>query len=811
MEQVTLSKEVIALVYNIELNKAGWWDKTVSRLVIAAVWQSDSAVDKSRIKAILTGDFKLDVNNSKLDSILSKLENAGELERANGGSYQIPSVKRIMFDEEIFAAEANQDEAKALFSTLLNSLAIDIPGDEAWATFDSFFLRPLLNEIGSNAHGLIAGEILSTDTKLVEGYLKRFATEQRPLHRELVTAFLDPKSEVIRQYISRLLHARFCIDATGLPEDVLRKLTVSIGRGLKFNVFVDTNFLFSLIGVHENPSNEAAIELKELIGQLKQNPRITLLITPETIQEATNVIDATRQWLNSIPTTEPFLRAALNTGVSGIGEKFIIERLRQGANLTVDDWFNPYLNDFVTMARGNGVELHNAKLDNYSMRGDVLEDINHVLGLEKRRVELLKDRKEKSYEGVKHDMVLWHYVKDKRPAYVESPVDAEDWILTVDYRFMRFDELKQRHLGSKVPICIHPSSMVQMLRFFVPRSKDFEEAMVGTIRLPFLFQEFDAEAQKTSMKILQGIGRFGLSNDATEATVTRVLVNEGLRARIARDSTPEEQLEGIKDALVEEMQERLSAEAAKVSEVTGNLEQKESELIRLKQEMADAEKLIEEERLRALKQLEQEKEAAVRVAKDEYSAERDRLIKEREEYQRKVHHLEHLATLRTKGDEESRQSISADRKAIEEMQAQLADIAESKKRNQAFLRYMLYLSLIIVLTIAAAWQGIDQLPQAVNVLGLWPCRIVGGVIVFVVLHLLLELICGKDQCLQSLWPFQLLKKFRAWLWGVVVVSFLVGLAGNIYSNEVQRKLDLQNQKSLPIDQANDGAELKPLR
>lgn len=806
MDKQSLSEEVVALVHNIELNQAGWWDKTVSRLVMAAAWKSDKPIPKSTIKAVLSGEFKLEVTDAKLDSILSKLENTGDLVRSTGAHYQIPASKRLVFDQEIRAAEANQEQAKAHFCVLADALALDVQGAVAWETFEAYFLRPLINEIGANAYGLVAGEAFTTDVKLVEKYLARFDESQKPLHRELVTAFLDPKSEVVRQYISRLLHARFCVDATGLPEDVLRKLSTSIGRGLRFNVFVDTNFLFSLIGIHENPSNEAALELKELIGRLSQNPKVTLLITPETIREATHTIDATRQWLNSIPTAEPFLKAALKAGVSGIGEKFMIERLRQGANLTVNDWFKPYLDDFVTMARGNGIELHNAKLDHYSMRTDVLNDINHVLDLEKRRVELLKDRKEKSYEGIKHDMVLWHYVKDRRPAYVESPVDAEDWILTVDYRLIRFDEHKQRHFGQKVPICIHPSSMVQLLQFFVPRSKDFEEAMVGTIRLPFLFQEFDAEAQKTSMKILQGMGRFGLSNDATEATVTRVLLNEGLRARLARNPTQEEEIEIIKDALVEEMKERLDAEAAKVNEVKGSLEQKEAELERLKKEKADAEKLIEEERRGALKQLEQEKQDAIRKAKEEHSTERDRLIREKEEQQRRIDQLQQRNSERDKADEETRKGITAQELAIKGMQAQLAKIADDKQRGRALAGYSVALLLLLAITVAAAWKGVEQFAQATKVLGLWPCRILSGIIVFVALHLFLEVATSKHRHMPSLWPFQIVKRFRVWLWGVVVLGFIAGVAGNIYSNKVQKNLDEQNQQASPMGTPENGLE-----
>ena len=67
---------------------------------------------------------------------------------------------------------------------------------------------------------------------------------------------------------------------------VLTKLNASVGRHIRFQKFVDTNFLFSLLDLHENPSNAATQELREIVELLKVNPRIELVITPETIEEA---------------------------------------------------------------------------------------------------------------------------------------------------------------------------------------------------------------------------------------------------------------------------------------------------------------------------------------------------------------------------------------------------------------------------------------------------------------------------------------------------------------------------------------------
>ena len=151
-------------------------------------------------------------------------------------------------------------------------------------------------------------------------------------------------------------------------------------------------------------------------------------------------------------------------------------------------------------------------------------------------------------------MILWHFVSDQRPNYIESPIDSRDWILTVDYRLIGFDEYKQKHAGSKITLCLHPTSLIQLLQFWVPRTKEFEEAMLGSMRLPFLFQEFDAEAERTSLRILKGLGRFEGRDDISAQTITSVILNEGLRARLLTKKTGdgETEIALIRDALVEE-------------------------------------------------------------------------------------------------------------------------------------------------------------------------------------------------------------------------------------------------------------------
>jgi len=262
-----LPKEVTALVHHVELHRSGWWDKGVQRLVVAAVWLSDHTPSAEEIQITLQRYFSLQLNGEKLNTALSALEKQNLLVLLPDGSYRIPDNQREIFEREIEESEKVAADARDCFINLIREMCDKLDPQESWNVFESQFLAPLIKEVGSNAYHLIAGKKMVVDKGLVDQFLKQFDPTLHRNLRELVTAFIDPKKGEVRSYISRMLHARFCVEASGLSETIIDKINTTVGKQIQYRIFVDTNFLFSLLDLHDNPSNSAARELQELITQ----------------------------------------------------------------------------------------------------------------------------------------------------------------------------------------------------------------------------------------------------------------------------------------------------------------------------------------------------------------------------------------------------------------------------------------------------------------------------------------------------------------------------------------------------------------
>jgi hypothetical protein len=554
---IRLPTELVSLIHHVELNKAGWWDRALQRLIVAAIWLSHKPITIQSLSGDLRSAFQLDVDTDKLNIQVEQLFAAGTLVTLPDDSLKITESARKSFLQDVSIAEASEKAVQTKFSELLKIRCQSLDAVKTWQDFDTHLLMPLVGETGANTLHLLSGSGLQVSTPRINHFLSTYPSEYRESLHAIITDFLDPKDENVRSYILRSLNAHFLVEAATLREDTLRAVTQLADLRPVYNVFVDTNFLFSILSLHANPSNEAATTLQQLIKRLPETIKFKLYVLPPTLEEAKNRLILTKIKIADIPGYSNLTQAALNAHISGIATKFFEERAKSPTFLSSADYFDPYIRDLTTIMRAAGVELFNENMDGYSMKQDVIDDVVEQVDFEEKN----RDRP-KSYEAIKHDMILWHFTRDKRPVNVESPIEAKYWIVTIDYRFLAFDGYKRRSINANVPVCLHPTNLIQMLQFWIPRSPEFEEAMLSSMRLPFLFEDFDSVSEKTTLRILDTLGRYEGIADLSTEIVAAITLNEALREKMRVQPSVEKDVKLIRDALIQ----HLSAEKAKTEE-----------------------------------------------------------------------------------------------------------------------------------------------------------------------------------------------------------------------------------------------------
>lgn len=611
MSEQSLPPELVSLVHHVELNQAGWWEKAVQQLIVGAIWLSRDGLSATGVTKELGKYSSAEINPAIVQNHLEVMAQGGPLVCLTDGRYKIAESALGEYTKKLEEALQAEDSAKARFLAILADCAPSMDGQDAWQSFNEDCLMPLVRQMGARTYEFVFGSTDKTASATsIDDYLSAQEQETKDKLRSAILQFLDPRDAVVRSHILRHLNAYFFIEAGGLQPETLEKLGRVVKERPRLDIFIDTNFLFSVLRLHENPSTEAAEALMEMASRLGQLVRLNLYVAPVTVDETKGTLAAISSDLGAASLPPNLARAGIRAGLGGIALKYATEVAKSRASLNPGEYFRPYIADLVTTLKSKGIKLYNKNLDPYGTRQDVVDDINAELEFEKTR-----KLRRKGYAQLRHDMVLWHFVQDSRPAVIEAPLEAQYWIVTIDYRLLGFDAFKRRGKSSSVPLCVHPTTLVQVLQFWIPRTAAFEEAVVGSLRLPFLMSEFDRDSEQITLKILEVLNRFEKVGDLSDDAVAGILMNQVFRQRFAGEGDVERQTELVREALIaQDKATRGQLESTKVK-----LADTEHELSQTTQRLTEAQATAEAAETRAadsdsrLKELQGARELADRM------------------------------------------------------------------------------------------------------------------------------------------------------------------------------------------------------
>ncbi len=543
-----LTPEFISLVHHIELNKAGWWDKTMQRIIIAILLDSIDNLSLHDIITVLKEQFSINIQLNTLQEHIDILVNDSAIFKANNDTFRLTQDRRNIVADETSKFIILENKVKEQFRFLVTSHCPSLDVDELWTNMINNLISPLLAEMGARTYELLSQSVTRIDTSTsFSDFLSQFSVEFQHGIRMLVIDFTKPSNHYVRSYILGRLNAYFSVQASNLDKRTIASITNASERSLCFRLFIDTNFLFSVLKLHDNPSNDAAASLMSLIKQLKNHLQVELYVASITVEEMRETLVSQIENIRDICSHKRLCEIVTDAALSGIVRNYAKANIASGYTLNPETYFAPYIDDLTTVIKSYGILIHKDPFDDLRKARSVIDDLNDQLDYEKK----VHHERPKKYAQLLHDIMLWHFIKKRRRPSVESPLDAVYWIITIDYRFMGYDAHKRRSSSLKVPMTVHPTTLIQMLQFWVPRSDELEMALLESFRLPLFFQEFDSEAEKTTIKILNTLARYATIDDLSVEALTPIVLNQGLRSKIAdiEDEIQKRQL--VEEAFIE--------------------------------------------------------------------------------------------------------------------------------------------------------------------------------------------------------------------------------------------------------------------
>lgn len=622
-----LSSEQIDLLHHIELSEAGWRKKVIDQVCLSSLLLAKGSSTSEELTRTATGL----VATSRADIVeaLARLIGDKKANEISVGQFAASEAARSESVERRERAAAQEAAAASVWDRVVSEFAPGNESDLSWGWFNRDVLEPLIRVHGARTYELLAVGIPedgAAPTALFDSLDERL----RGPARRAVDHFLSSDEPAPRQHVLRQLHAHLLCMAAGLPTGSVEALQQA-GRTIELKILLDTNFVFSLLHLHENPSNEAAEALMALLEKVKGRVNVTLYVTPLTIDEIRRTLTGHEAQLEKIQMTPKLgeIASGLDEEVSGFARRFFEAASKTKGRLTAKEYLGPYLENLTTILQAHGIQLYNANLDGLTVTQPVIDDIAEQQRIDEEIVKRNPKRRAKSYFALRHDVALWHLVSSRRPVRLDAPLEAVYWLATLDNRLISFDASKRSGLGAKVPVCVHPSVLVQMLQLWLPRSPQFDEAVLDSLRIS-LPRTFDSDSEEVSLKILRALSRYQDIDDIPAAALTGILLNTALRGRIKAENDTDVQAELVKDEIIQAagtirrmheqeqerarqlevqlLQERVEASAAsvqaqaendgRVSELASKIALEKSLAESLRNEKDTVEKLLGEERAR---------------------------------------------------------------------------------------------------------------------------------------------------------------------------------------------------------------------
>jgi len=287
-----LTPEQIELLHHVELAQAGWQDRLVDQLVISAALAASAPLSAQVISGNLSGIVDLpDITEITRRSI-QRLISSRTLVEVQKGEYAPAELTRREAGERRVRAAEIEAGARALFESIAAQEAPGFQPSSKWDWFREKCLLPLVRTLGARTYELLSGGATAENAaKELVGFLNTVPVEERPGIRRAVEQFFASSEQCVRDFVLRQLHGYLLSLAASLPSGSLDSLQSGRGGPLQLKLFLDTNFLFSVLGLHENPANQAAADLVALLNSIKPRVRATLYVIPLTVDEVRRTLN----------------------------------------------------------------------------------------------------------------------------------------------------------------------------------------------------------------------------------------------------------------------------------------------------------------------------------------------------------------------------------------------------------------------------------------------------------------------------------------------------------------------------------------
>lgn len=515
--------DINKIIRVLDLSQSDARDGTLDGIVKFILYsKGEVGVEQKTVAKAIEKELTIVVHEQDVNDSIYRLIDAGFIDKMVDGNLKLSTDENYRFRQESLKINENRNSRQKLFNEQIEKIAIEkdyaieeIEIKKLWEIFRTFIYDCYLTH-GKNAiDSLTKGESENDENvkSLVNKYLKE--TENKKL-KKILAKYIKIYPEIIDsnilEYLRALANKTESFYSLGLSQKEYKKLY----DDLKFDwiVFVDTNFIYSILDLHNNPEKQSAKFLLELGTELG----IKFKYTSKTFDELNTRKNDFEKYLEK-DLKPSQISALLKSGkLDDFAESYYEKLLEDRVN-------TPHPSEIIVHSQNSMKEkklvLYNSKFDAVTKNEDYLLDqesaFNSYLKIidEARQSKGLNIKGPKDAVQVQHDIFLREVILHLRSNDVTSISSAKYFGVTLDKTLIKFDlnQLKRNRTSVIIPTFFKPSILLKKLLRQAPlkTKENYLRAFISTISTPAIDE--NSYSSKIAIRSLKYFHKMGIDNE----------------------------------------------------------------------------------------------------------------------------------------------------------------------------------------------------------------------------------------------------------------------------------------------------------
>lgn len=512
--------DIDKIIRTLDLTQSDAREETLVGIIKFIIYNANVDIAINDIPRLIKNDFSIEVHNLEVEEAIFKLIDLNLVEK-DGEKIKLSQDESLKIKGQTLK---NEEEKKVRFNnfcTHINQIAFDKEYDITdaeikglWELFLNYLHETYLS-YGKNAIlNFTSQESSDVDEVnfLIKKYLKEINNNNlEKIFIEYVKKFPTYVDSQLLSHLTELANKTEAFYALGLSRDEYDR----IYQDIKFDwiVFVDTNFLYSILNLHSHPEDEAARAVLKLGNELG----IKFKYIPKTYDELNNKRKDFDNYLERNLEINQVRALLKSNKLDNFARNYYEKKISDPTN-------TPHPTDIINHSQNilnsNSLQIYQSKFEAMDSLKDYLLDqessySDYLSMLDENRVDKgLKAKGKKDPYQVAHDIFLRESILFLRKKNVTSLSETKYFGVTLDKTLIKYDHFQtlKKSYSKVIPTFFKPSHLLKKLLKYSPiNTEDYLRAFIKTISTPALDDNFSTS--RTAIRSVKYFHKMGINNE----------------------------------------------------------------------------------------------------------------------------------------------------------------------------------------------------------------------------------------------------------------------------------------------------------